>query len=523
MTRLRDEISRLQQQLEELLQTKSHGDTLIAELSTKDDIIKQLSDELHNLSQKPNPNEPETARISTLEERRSSLCAENAKLLACIQEKSNLINQLTAERDQFQYMLNDVTKQLDAKTQELEALEANRVDIEDKLNITAQQLTNQNEETRVAILAQEQTLAELTAQQANATMVVDRLRQAETEFESFRSEHASCLRDLWCLSQSNSGRVDPTFTPTAQQVKQAIIHRIQTGSPGKYTPHSPTVSPSRDSNALASLSLTPTAFPSPPNNPVSPTHSLSSLEEKVRAIQIWFSSARYTTKPTCLAWKQHLNQLEAAISSRVTEIDKLLVSGDCKQAGRLLKSLRNSVSVLSNSSLKVGGFEHECWDLDNYRVLLEYIECLKRSPCVSLGGNRSVRRDTPCRIEDPLIEGGEREQIERRLFETQKDIFPNFQKEIEALKRKEKSLQKRADEMTKTVKAINPVRKGVTFRGVLINFHLSLSLFFLLVVAYLLIGQLPSSLPIIRHKLLFGPAFSFSKYFIDTSEYTPIT
>ena len=519
VSRLKELVSRLQQQLEELSQVKSHGDTLIAELSTKDDVIRQLSGELQNLSQKPNPND---TRVFALEERRSSLCAENAKLLTCVGAKSNLIEQLTTDRDQVQYKLDDVTKQLQLKTQELEGLEANRVEIENKLNITAQELTAKEEETRVAILEKQHTLTELNTQRTNAAIVVDRLKQTEIEFEAFQREHASCLRDIWYLSQTNPCPMDPSFTPTLQQVKHAVIQRIRTGSPSKHLPQSLNVSPSRDSNTSTSLSLTPTAFSSPLSKSVSRDIS---LEEKVRAIQIWFSSARYTTKPTCLAWKQHLCTLEATIYSRMGELDKLLVNGDFKQAGKLLKSLRNSISVLGNSSHRVGGLDHECSDIENYRVLLEYIDCIKRSPCVSVAGNRSVKLDTPCRNrnEEPLIEDREKERIEHRLFETNRNLFPAFKDDIASLIQKEKTLRKRADELTNTIKAIKPVKKGVTFRGLLINFHLSLSLFFLLVIAYLLIGQLPSSLPIIRHKLLFGPAFSFSKYFIGSSNFTPIT
>ena len=518
VNRLKGQVNRLEKLLEEASQAKSHGDTLIEELSIKEDVIRQLSNELQNLSQRLTPSDSEARK----EERRASLCTENAKLLTHVQEKSNLIGQLTAEREQVQFKLNDVTNQLQTKTQELQEVEANSVDIENKLTLTAQHLTAKTEEAFIAIQANKQTLAELDTQQANTAAMFDRLKQTETQFEAFQRQHASCLRDLWYLSQANPCPIDPSFTPTLQQVKNAIIKRIQTSSPGKFVPSSPNASPSRASDALLSLSLTPTAFPSPPGNTSLVTDDVRSLEERVRTIQIWFSSARYTTKPTCLAWKQHLSTLEATIYARLAELDKLLVSGDCKQAGKLLKSLRNSISVLNNSSSKVGRLEHECWDLENYRVLLEYIESLKRSPCISVSGNRSVRPYIPCRIEEPLIETREGEGIERRLFETHKDLFPDFREEIEALMRKEKALQQRADELTHTIKAIKPVRKGVTFRGVLINFHLSLSLFFLLVVAYLLIGQFPSSLPIIRHKLVYGTVFSFSKYFIDTSDYTPI-
>ncbi|KAI6661965.1 hypothetical protein LOD99_9733 [Oopsacas minuta] len=509
VNKLREQINKLQQQLQDLSHVKSHGDTLIAEISTKDGVIKQLSGELDELSQKLTLNDSEGT--------------ENAKLITSIHTKTNQIQQLITDKQNLQNKLTEITNQLQIQMKELQRIEAENIDIKNQLIETRELLKVKTDEAQTAVQSHQQILAEINTQQDDTARLTEQLQLTSNQLELFQQEHYACLKDLWHMTQGSP--MDPSFRPTYQQVKNAITQRIQSPNIANFnTSQSLPCSPTRLSNSAQNnstlSSLTPTGYSTEKNLMLTPTkylsnHDVKSLEERVRAILIWYSSARYTTKPTCQAWKQHVTGLEGKISNQLIELDQALVNKNYKQAGKLLKRLKNSISVLTYSSCRVGRLEQECWDLDNYGILQEYIDILKRTPrdnstqSLSLVDN-SIHRNTPYRNEEEIF------------IETHKNLFPDFSEEFNELKKREIALQFKADELSKTLKTIKPANNGVTFRGILVNFHLSLSFFFLLVLVYLLMGPFPESLPIIRHKLVFGPVFSFSKYFIDTSEFTPI-
>ena len=515
---LRDGIHQLKEQvnkLQQLLDAKSHGDTLIAEISTKDGEIKQLSDELQDLSQKLSLND--------------SVAVENAKLLTSTQAKTTQIQQLMADKQQLENELNEVTNQLQTQVTEVHNMEVKNVDLNNQLIQTCEILKAKTEEVNATAQSHQQILAEYNTQQTDTARITDQLQHTNNELEIFQQEHGASLKELWLILQDPATTNDPFFQPTFQQVKDSITQRIHSPSIAKYNtslasqslPASPTRS--TQNNSL-SLSLTPTAFSPDRSSMLVPTNqspcitNTVSLEERVRAIQVWYSSARYTTKPTYQAWKQHTTGLENKIRDQLIELDLVLINKNYKQAGKLLKMLKNSISALAYSSCRVGRLEQECWDLNNYHTLLEYIDVLRRSPHDSPTRslpvmNNSRHRHTPSNHGNEGVFGN-------GMLEIQKNLFPDLREEFDELRQTERALRQQADNLTKSLNAIKPT-KGVTFRGILVNCHLTLSLFFMMVIVYLLLGPFPESLPIIRHKLVFGPAFSFSKYFIDTSGITP--
>ena len=498
VTHLREEISLLKEQINKLQNAshaKSHGDTLIAEISTKDGVIKQLSGEL-DLSQRLALNDSEAV--------------ENAKLLTSIQTKTTIVQQLVAEKQQLEDRLNEITNRLQVQTTEMQKMEVKNVDLNEQLIQTCEILKAKTEEVHAT------------------AAVTDQLQQTNNELETFQQEYAACLKELWLISQDPPTSNGPSFQPTYQQVKDAITQRVHSPSIAKYntslTSQSLPSSPTRAAqNNSSILSITPTAF-SPDRSSMLIPHNQSpcvtnavSLEERVRAIQLWYSSARYTTKPTLQAWKQHATGLETKIHDQLIELDRMLVKKDYKQAGKLLKVLKKSISVLTYSSCRIGRLEQECWDLNNYCTLLEYVDVLKRTPRDSPMRSLNTHRHTPCKgnySNEGIFGNG--------MFEAQRNLFPDLREEFDELIQREKALEYRADNLSKILNGIKPVTKGVTFRRILVNFHLTLSIFFLFVIVYLLLGPFPESLPVIRHKLVFGPAFSFSKYFIDTSDSSPI-
>lgn len=516
MKQLREQINKLQQQLQNASHAKSHGDTLIAEVSTKDGVIKQLSGELEDLSQ----------RLALSD----SEAVENAKLLTSIQAKTTLIQQLMADKQQLENKLNEVTNQLQIQATEMQNMGARNVDLNDQLIQTGEVLKAKTEEVATTAQSHQQILAEYNTQQTSTARITDQLQQTSNELEIFQQEHTACLKELWLITQDTPTSNDPSFQPTFQQVRDAITQRTHPSSIAKHntslTSHSLPSSPTRTpQNNPVNVSITPTAFSPDRSSMLIPANqspcitNAVSIEERVRAIQVWYSSARYTTKPTYQAWKQHAMGLETKIHDQLIELERVLVNKDYKQAGKLLKMLKNSINVLMYSSCRVGRLEQECWDLNNYCTLLEYIDLLKRtphdSPTRSL--NSSRHRHTP--------RGGNHSNegiFGNGMFETQKNLFPDLREEFDGLRQREKALQLRADNLAKTLNGIKPVSKGVTFRGIVFNFHLTLSLFLLMVLVYLLLGPFPESLPIIRHKLISGPVFSFSRYFISNSDFTPI-
>ena len=514
LTQLKEQMNKLQQQIQNASHAKSHGDTLIAEISTKDGVIKQLSGELEDLSQRLALNDSESV--------------ENAKLHTSIQTKTSLIQQLMADKQQLENRLNEITNQLQIQASEMQNMEAKHIDLNDQLIQTSELLKAKTEEAYTTAQSHQQILAEYNTQQAYTARITDQLQQTNNELELFQQEHGTCLKELWLMSQDPPTQNDPSFKPTLQQVKDAITQRIHSASIAKYntslTSQSLPSSPSRATqNAPPNLSITPTAFSPDRSSMLIPaiqspcvTNAVS-LDERVRAIQVWYSSARYTTKPTHQAWKQHATGLETKIRDQLIDLDRVLVKKDYKHAGKLLKVLNNSISVLTYSSCRVGRLEQECWDLNNYCTLLEYIDVLKRSPRYSPTRSLNTYTHSP-RIVNHSNEG----IFGNGVFGAQKNLFPDLREEFDELRQREKALQHRADTLAKSLNGIRPVTKGVTFRGILVNLHLTLTLFFLMVLVYLLLGPFPESLPIIRHKLVFGPAFSFSKYFIDTSDITPI-
>ena len=507
--KLREQVNRLQQQLGDTSQLKSHGDTLIAEISSKDDVIKQLSSELQDLSCKLALNESQATKLTSLEEKRVSLAAENVKLAAALLEKAQLIDKLKGEKECLENRLNQMIRQLEDKVHELRAINTDKLDLENQLSRNSQLPNTQGTGTAEELL-----------------------NRTRNELESFHLKHVSCLRDLWNISQGTTTPRDPSFNPTYEQVREAISQRIQTGNIAKSNSymlsHSLPTTANSSPNATL-LSITPTAFShhSPENPPSlisfrsSPfTGDVVSLQERVREIQIWYLSAQYTTKPTCQAWKQHLSGLENKIGRQLADMNAALSRGETVQAAKLLKRLKNKIEVLSNCSVTVGKLEHECNDLDNYRVLLEYIDFLQRGAPHNRSTESLLSRNRQNGVEDPLIALAENGNG-RQLFKQDYDPYPDFRNEIDHLKQTEQILQKRADALTSTVKAINPVKSGVTFRGIVVNLHFTLLLFFLLAFAYILIGPFPQSLPIIRHKLFNGQTFSLMSYFYDPSDFKP--